>query len=147
MDSPIGIQPKLHFLGFSVIKVEFRADQDAPEEEQVELGLEPAIHFRDEAKTHFDVIFKLGLEGKDRFLLRINSFGSFMLEGDVTEDEREGFVRLNAPAIVFPYLRAYVTQFTSNLGLSMTPVVLHPMFFHGRIPDLEVPAPTGETQS
>lgn len=48
--------------------------------------------------------------------------GIFEFDNDIDNHSKENFFNINAPAILFPYLRAYVTSLTALSGIS--PVIL-----------------------
>jgi len=52
--------------------------------------------------------------------IEVDIVGSFIFTEDVSVPEM--FAKVNAPAILFPYIRSYVTAMTSRAGLA--PIVL-----------------------
>ncbi len=53
------------------------------------------------------------------------------------DEKKKNFINANAPAIMFPYIRAFVTTLTSNIGLGMAPIVIPPHFFKGALEDYQ----------
>ena len=53
---------------------------------------------------------------------------------DLIENEniKEQLIHTNAPAIVFPYLRSFISMFTSNLG-TIPSLTLPTHFFKGKL--------------
>lgn len=97
------------------------------------------IEFADEVSKGFEIEFRprgiihnrkkifyliLGVSVKDkenRLKIEVNVEGQFKFEN--REDERiEDFLYLNAPAILFPYIRAYINTLSSLSG--NRPIVL-----------------------
>jgi len=54
--------------------------------------------------------------------IEVKSEGYFEFEKDITDDERKVFFNTSAPAILFPYIRAYISALTSLSGIN--PVIL-----------------------
>ncbi|NOQ35243.1 MAG: preprotein translocase subunit SecB [Methylococcaceae bacterium] len=70
----------------------------------------------------FLIIFKLSLT-VDSSRLSIEYAARFSVDGEIDNEFKEShFVKINAPAIAYPFLRAYISNLTLNSGLS--PVVL-----------------------
>ncbi len=51
-------------------------------------------------------------------------------------DLKKAFVNANAPAIMFPYIRSFVTNLTSNLGNVTGPIIIPTQFFQGDLPEI-----------
>ncbi|MFC5604795.1 protein-export chaperone SecB [Sporosarcina koreensis] len=51
------------------------------------------------------------------FYINIEIVGSFSLNGDFSSEEIVDLCRLNATAVLFPYLRAFVSNLTSLAGV------------------------------
>lgn len=84
--------------------------------------LETANIFFDNNKDEFAVIIKVNISDVI-FDLKIESFFTFKLDEEITEDFKlSDFPKINAPAIAFPYLRAYISNLTLQSGVE--PVIL-----------------------
>ena len=84
--------------------------------------LETANIFFDNNKDEFAVIIKVNISDV-LFDLKIESFFTFKLDEEITEDFKlSDFPKINAPAIAFPYLRAYISNLTLQSGVE--PVIL-----------------------
>lgn len=68
------------------------------------------------------------------FSLSLRAIGRFKLSEDITEDIKEKFLTANAPAIMFPYIRSFISTFTANLGDVVGVLTIPPQFFNGNIP-------------
>lgn len=90
-------------------------------EESFNLGLKI---FADQSREDvFAVLFRLNLTHQHDFRLQMEYLAWFEAAGKVLPDLIESpFVKINAPAIAFPYLRSFVTLLTLNAGL--TPTIL-----------------------
>jgi preprotein translocase subunit SecB len=47
------------------------------------------------------------------------------------------FVDINAPAIMFPYVRAFITTLTTNLGNVTSPLIIPTQFFKGELEEVQ----------
>ena len=58
-------------------------------------------------------------DAEDKFDIKLSTISIFTYpEGANIEDYKQSLFVLNAPAIVFPYLRAYITSLTALSGMS-----------------------------
>lgn len=86
--------------------------------------LESGNYFSDEKEDNtFGVAFKLTINDTSFDLFVEAMFHFEISEGKVTEEFKlSSFPKVNAPAIAFPYLRAFVSNLTLQSGLE--PVIL-----------------------
>jgi preprotein translocase subunit SecB len=71
----------------------------------------------------FFVIFALTLKTEEDVVINICFRSQFRTDAPLDEEFRKGsFPFVNAPAIAYPYLRAYVSNFTLNSGYA--PIML-----------------------
>lgn len=54
--------------------------------------------------------------------IKVKAHGFFEFDSEISEKEKDTFFRTNAPAILFPYVRAYITALSSLSGTQ--PVIL-----------------------
>ena len=68
--------------------------------------------------TGFLLVFELVPENEaNGFLLKLKAVAHFEADAPIDEAFKESsFVKVSAPAIVFPYIRAYVSNLTLNSG-------------------------------
>ncbi|GET30019.1 protein-export chaperone SecB [Prolixibacter sp. SD074] len=85
-------------------------------------GLKTANFFPEDNKKSFGVSFNVDIKDK-RFDLNIEAIFIFTAEEEVTEDFKvSNFPKINAPAIAFPFLRAYISNLTLQSGFD--PIML-----------------------
>jgi len=78
-----------------------------------------------ENKDFFGIIFSIKIENEEKtFAFSMEFVAHFItINVEITDDFIKGtFVTGNAPAIVFPYIRAYITNFFQNSGYN--PIIL-----------------------
>jgi preprotein translocase subunit SecB len=69
------------------------------------------------------IVFSLTLETEEKFRLNLKYRAIFETDEDLTEDDMTShFFSVNAPAIAYPFLRAYIGNLLLNSG--MEPILL-----------------------
>ena len=66
---------------------------------------------------NFSLFLEVMLKDSSSFDINISCIGSFVFKKDISEQEMSNYFLINAPAIVFPYIRAYVSAVTALSGL------------------------------
>ena len=90
---------------------------DLPPGQEPEDTLRYAPVFNDEATQHFAVVFDLKKPLRPKAQLIVSYVAFFEAAEVITQELREShFPRVNAPAVGYPYLRAFVSQFASLAG-------------------------------
>ncbi len=108
---------KIANLSMSLLDERTKRDNDS-------FDLESGNFFSDDEENNtFGVAFKLNINDRS-FDLIIEAFFNFeIVDEKRTEDFKlSSFPKINAPAIAFPYLRAFVSNLTLQSGLE--PVIL-----------------------
>lgn len=101
-------------LNFSVVKNEER------KENSFDLNL--GHFFPEDKKDSFGVAFNIEIKDK-RFDLNLEALFMFSVDGEISEEFKlSDFPKINAPAIAFPYLRAFISNLTLQSGFE--PVML-----------------------
>lgn len=84
--------------------------------------LKVAQLFPADNKRTFIILFDIALES-DVFNLNIEAAFNFSIEDEITDEfANSNFPKINAPAIAFPYIRAYISNLTLQSGFE--PVML-----------------------
>jgi len=115
----------LRFDDIRVVKLSMTVPEnqlDRSEELEIQLGFDPI--FYDTKDKEFDILFSVEIKNKDNsFLMEAKALARFLTNGVITDDfKNSSFTKISAPAIAFPYLRAYISTVTLNSGIH--PVVL-----------------------
>ncbi len=94
------------------------SDRDITNDLTLDMNLNASLN-KDDVKS-FVIKFNLNFKHKENKLsLRITAFAHFKSNTDVDEAFlNSDFGRINAPAIAFPYIRAYVSNFLMNAGFN-----------------------------
>lgn len=130
-------QVKLRFTGVDFPNVQLNSSKTYKESEELKLNvtISPKVFLPGDSKHLFQIIMHVEVSVPEHFTLSVVAVGYFELtETDVADEVRKSFINANSTAIMFPYVRAFISTLTSNLGGVTTPIVLPTRFFKG---DLE----------
>lgn len=131
-------QPKLRFDGVDFVEVFFQSKSFYKGEKNIDIHIEPKLGIHKENSNNFQIIMNVGLSCKDVFELKLVGIGYFLLEGEnLDEKMRSSFLNVNAPAIMFPYIRSFISTFTGNLGNITGALMIPPQFFKGTLEKIE----------
>lgn len=106
----------LGFLAKSVIFTQDKQDND--------VELKYAAAYSEEDSKFFSILFDFSVKVEANDMLLVLKFvANFSCETDINNEFKQSdFVSVNAPAIAYPYLRAFVSQFLLLAGYK--PIVL-----------------------
>jgi preprotein translocase subunit SecB len=107
---------------WKVINIKFSLSDDEIEGDVGKFDLETGKLFPEDVSKTFGVVFKLIIKEKAIDLF-VEAVFNFELEESITEEFKlSSFPNINAPAIAFPYLRAFISNLTLQSGIN--PVIL-----------------------
>ena len=128
-------QPRLTFHGVDFVNVHFDSKEYYNQKNQIDFNIAPKVMYsrnKDDDKI-FRIIMEVVLNCKDFFKLSLTAVGAFELEKAINDDLKKTFINANAPAIMFPYVRSFISTLTGNLG-NITGVLNIPtQFFKGEL--------------
>lgn len=130
----VGKQNKLNFSGVDIVNINVHVIHPLPKENPppIDFTIIPKVFYPADAPEEFVILNEVKLVGKEFFNISILAFGFFSmpgLEGNIRD--QKGFININAPAIMFPYLRAFVATLTANMGVNFAQILIPPHFFKG----------------
>ncbi|HAQ20633.1 MAG TPA: protein export chaperone secb [Prolixibacteraceae bacterium] len=101
----------------------------------LQISFEPkGTHFKEDGR--FELSLDIRIEDEDKSLLiEVETVASYSLEGEVSDKMLHSFFYINAPAILFPYIRAYIAALTTLSGMS--PINLPTLNLTQLAPELE----------
>ncbi len=124
------VQNAIRLVSFQVQEVNFKIDPSCfPDgvspvigELQVEVGF--GIGFNENKLNNYSVSFETKITDATKYLsIYVKCVGVFETDMPITPEFKESpFVKLNSPAIAFPFLRSFITTVTTNAGI--TPIIL-----------------------
>lgn len=114
----------LQMIKSSVIDLKLSKTSDTSSEE-ANFSLNLAIGFPDDKNdlSHFAVTFMSEFQIKEGYLIEIEYQTIFQTDKDIDDDfKNSNFPKVNAPAIAFPFFRAFIATFLVNAGFE--PIIL-----------------------
>ena len=131
------IQLKFHGVDFPVINL----NSDEPffhnEENGINIEITPKVFYPKEQPEFFKIIQEIKLSSDKYFNLFILAVGTFEIKADIDEKIKKSFVNINAPAIMFPYIRAFISTLTTNLGNVTGTLTIPTQFFKGELEEIQ----------
>lgn len=116
---------RIQYLGLQTKEVELKIDSyDKSVANELETQLKISNGFSDVEKNNFVIIFQIILENKEKnVFIRVEAHNHFEINQEITKEfENSAFINVNAPAIAFPYVRAFISNLTLNAGYD--PIIL-----------------------
>lgn len=94
------------------------------ESDQVDIELGVATSFSDDDLKSYLVKITVKITPKtDSFILECDAVGRFVTSEEIDDDFKNShFVKINSPAILYPFVRSYINTITTNSGIS--PIIL-----------------------
>lgn len=126
-------QPKLSFKGVNIVNVNFKSLAPRAKDININVECEPIILLNKKKKDLFSVIMNIKVFSETYFELTLTAIGNFKLSAEINEELSKKFLNVNAPAIMFPYVRAFITTFTANIGEVTGTLMIPTQFFSGDI--------------
>ncbi len=103
----------INFENFFVTEFEFKRIK--PETKEDIFKLVPRGIINKERKDFFLKIKLVLIDYEEGFAIEMESIGTFQYE-DMEQDLLEKYISINSPAIIFPYIRAFISSYTSLSG-------------------------------
>jgi len=116
MENPIK-KSEFKFINFLISRSELIRIPKGKEQDEYDISIVPSGLIAKKNK-----IFQLTLqvqvsEKNERFKASVEAVGFFQFPDDVNKDLLTTFFYTNAPAILFPYVRAYISSLTALSGM------------------------------
>jgi preprotein translocase subunit SecB len=131
------IQLKFHGVDFPVINLKSDNPFVQSPDNIINLIITPKVFYPKNQPDLFKIVQQINLSCENYFELSIVSVGTFELKTDVDVNLKKSFVNNNAPAIMFPYLRAFISTLTSNIGNVTSPLIIPTQFFKGELEEIQ----------
>lgn len=129
-------QTKLTFHGVDILNVNFHAIAPREGELKIDINCIPKVFYPLDNRNFFKIVMDIELKDERFFELTISAIGNFELDSELNDELRTIFVNSNAPAIMFPYIRSFITTLTANLGNVVGPLLIPTQFFKGDLEEI-----------
>jgi preprotein translocase subunit SecB len=136
-------QAELRFEGVDIPKVHYQAKKPPKGKLNVEIGCTPSVFYPNDDTSAFRIVMDVEIKSENFFILQLRAIGNFNLSEEITEELKKKFVNSNAPAIMFPYIRSFVSMFTSNLGQASRMITIPTHLFNGDLEEFKKDADSG----
>lgn len=130
-------QTRLRFISVDFPIVNFQSEKLLKEDEVIDVNITPKVFIPKDNKNIFKIIQDVNVSVEGTFKLNLIAVGSFELIDVLEEDLRASFINMNAPAIMFPYVRAFISTLSANLGNVTGTLNIPPQFFRGTLEELK----------
>lgn len=118
---------KLQLISTKITEVDLKSLDKKDVSIKKKFGLNVSSIFSKVNKKRFAIVFKINLDNPE-FKLAVTSTHWFEAEKPFSEEFKlSDFININAPAIAFPFLRAYISNLTLQSGFE--PAILPSMNF------------------
>lgn len=131
------IQLKFHGVDFPKINLHSYKPFFKNEGNTIDMEITPKVFYPKDKPDFFKIIQEITLSSESFFSLSIVAVGTFELKSGIEDKTKKAFVNLNAPAIMFPYLRSFISTLTSNLGNVTGTLTIPTQFFKGELEEIE----------
>lgn len=135
----IGVQPKLQFFGVDIPTIHLTSSTAITQKDSsddMKIDIRPKVFYPKDQPRYFKIIMDVRVSSENHFDLSILSIGAFAVNTDITDDIKKQLINVNAPAIMFPYIRSFINTLTANLGSVTGAITLPPRFFRGMLEEL-----------
>lgn len=131
-------QINLKFHGMSILDLHCTSTQQYnPAKEKISMHITPKVFYPKDLPLQFQILMDVVLEAKDYFSMKVFGVGAFSFDNDISdEDIKKSFISVNAPAIMFPYMRSFIHTLSVNLGASIGAISIPPQFFSGNLEEI-----------
>jgi len=106
---------KFQFKGFKIIRSLIERNEETPSK-KISLGFSPKGLINKEAST-FQLHLGVKIENENKsFNIEIESVANYSFENSESLENLDDLFYINAPALLFPYIRAYISTLTNLSG-------------------------------
>lgn len=103
------------FKGYKIKKTTFEINDISDDELKIAIDLNGNI---DKETSVFQLTFDVKIKNESNtIIINVIAIGDFLFPSDKSIEELSGYFYMNAPAILFPYIRAYVATLTNLSGI------------------------------
>lgn len=131
-------QIMLRFKGVDIFRVNFASIKPFSNQEEVKMEIHPKVFYPEGSTQEFRILMDVKVSCASYFDLTLTAIGNFEFTTPIeSEQERKNFVNVNAVAIMFPYVRAFISTITSNVGKACTAITIPARFFKGELEEFK----------
>lgn len=115
-------EAKFRFVQYQILESELRFDPQIKTNKKLNVTFNQVVGVNDsDGKMRLELETTVEDECKALFL-HVKTYGYFEFDSQISDETKDVFFKVNAPAILFPYVRAYIGTLTALSGIE--PVIL-----------------------
>jgi preprotein translocase subunit SecB len=108
------------FIGYKILKTEINLPRNDVNVEEVNININPSGKLHE---NRFDLILIVNISDTNKNIsIEIEAIGYFEFKNKIQKDSLPAYFTVNAPALLFPYIRAYISLISSLSGTD--PIIL-----------------------
>lgn len=135
----VSLQPKLKFHGVDFVNIRLDTKQQYDNQAGIDLNIEPKVFYPENKTNFFKIFMEVSIVCEGYFEIVLVGIGNFEFDKEFENiDLKKTFINTNAPAIMFPYVRSFITTLTSNLGNVTGSLTIPTQFFQGDLPEYAI---------
>lgn len=136
----MAVQADLQFKGYEINRVVFEKPVGFFEG-QFSVNVQHVNHINNDNRYIFTAEFIVTVNSEDKsFNLQVQTLGHFEITGEVIESIYDNYLTISVPTIVYPYIRAFITNLVIQSG--MKPIIIPPLNFGAKPESVEVSSTT-----
>lgn len=113
---------KFRFKGYKIVESHIVIVPEETVSQKINVEFEQTVGVNEEGHNmRLEMIANINDENK-ALVIKVKAHGFFEFDSDLSPSEKKIFFSTSAPAILFPYVRAYITTLSSLSGVN--PVIL-----------------------
>ena len=115
-------EAQFRFVNYRINESAIKLDPEVEPSDELEVNFEQTIGVH-ETENRMRLLLNTSISDKNNALsIAVKAEGYFEFDEGLSEDMKESFFNVNAPAILFPYIRAYISTLSTLSGIK--PIVL-----------------------
>lgn len=113
---------QFRFVNYRITESAIQIDPEREPNDELEVNFEQTIGVH-ETENRMRLLLNTTITDKDSVLsIAVKAEGFFEFNSELDEEMKDDFFNTNAPAILFPYIRAYISTLSTLSGLK--PIIL-----------------------
>lgn len=115
-------EAQFRFVNYRITESVIKLNPEVEPNDELEVNFEQTIGVHD-TENRMRLLLNTSIKDKNNALsIIVKAEGFFEFDEGLNKDMKEGFFNTNAPAILFPYIRAYISTLSTLSGIK--PIVL-----------------------
>lgn len=115
-------EAQFRFVNYQILESEIKFSPETQPNQKLNVTFNRTVGVS-ESDCKMRLELETTIENADRSVyIHIKTYGYFEFESHISEELKEIFFNTNAPAILFPYVRAYISALTALSGVE--PIIL-----------------------